>query len=165
MAKEQSATLFRASKLAKENRKLFSRIVAESYSLTDASISDYPERFRWCWTKQAPGVLDETREIIAACINGRIAGVIFLKKDGAERKICTLYVLDEFREKGLATVLLNEAFAWLGTTRPLITIADYKVGMFEGLIKKHHWRKTQVLDSGYYNNHSKEFVYNGEIET
>lgn len=163
MAKEQNIALFRASKLAKENRKLFSRVVAESYSLTDASISDYPGRFRWYWQKQVPGTLDGTREIIAAHIDGHIAGVVFLKKDSTEQKICTLYVLDEFRNKGLATMLLNEAFTWLGTTRPLITIADYKVGMFEGLIKKYRWRKTQVLDSGYYNNHSKEFVYNGEI--
>ena len=157
-----NARLYRASMLAKREYSLFARVVADSYIATSFLRSDYPDFFQLYWTKYVPGIIDGTREIIAAYIDGRIAGVVILKKNDAERerKICTLYVLDEFRRKGLATALLSEAFVRLGTTRPLITIADYKVGMFESIIKKYRWRKTQVLDVGRYTNHSKEFVYN-----
>lgn len=51
----------------------------------------------------------------------------------------------------------------LGTTKPIITLADYKLPMFEGLIEKYHWEQTQVV-SGLYNDHSQELVYNGYLE-
>ena len=45
----------------------------------------------------------------------------------------------------------------------IITIADYKLDQFTGIIKKYGWDETQVLDAGYYNDHSREHVFNGAI--
>lgn len=50
----------------------------------------------------------------------------------------------------------------LHTTTPLITFADYKFPMFEGLIKKYNWKQTQVV-KGLYNDKSAELVYNGQL--
>ena len=69
----------------------------------------------------------------------------------------------ENQKRGIATALVERCFEWLGTTKPLITIADYKLDQFAGIIKKYGWEETQVLDSGYYNDHSREHVFNGTI--
>ena len=92
-----------------------------------------------------------------------VAGVAFLKKDDTESKICTFLVVDGYRGKHIATTMLDYAFKYLGTTKPLITIADYKIPLFERIIKKYHWELTQTMRKGYYNNSSRELVYNGKL--
>ena len=53
------------------------------------------------------------------------------------------------------------SFEWLETTKPLITIADYKLPQFTSIIQKYDWKETSVLENAYYNNHSQEHVFNG----
>lgn len=98
-----------------------------------------------------------------ATVDKKVAGLVFLKKEDGEQKICTLFVLDEYRGRGIATLLLEESFKYLGTTKPLISIADYKIGQFSAIIKKYGWVQTQILDDGYYNDTSRELVFNGTI--
>ena len=92
-----------------------------------------------------------------------VAGVAFLKKDDTESKICTFLVVEGYRGKHVASKMLECAFKYLGTTKPLITIADYKIPMFEPIIKKYNWELTQTMSEGYYNNSSRELVYNGKL--
>jgi ASC-1-like (ASCH) protein/GNAT superfamily N-acetyltransferase len=160
----QNPKLLRALEVAQSNRKLFSQIVSESYNLTDWICDDYPQHFNWFYVKVLPEIFSGRREIISCYFKNHIAGIAILKCDATERKICTLYVSKEFRDQGIGTLLMNESFKWLETTKPLISIADCKVKMFEKIIKNFDWQLTQVLDVGYYNDHSKEFVYNGEIK-
>lgn len=162
-AEESKHKIHVASGLIAENRKLFSRVIAESYNITDWICGDYPKHHEHFWTKYVPGIFVGDRQIIACYVRNKISGVAILKKDSEETKLSTLYVSDKYRGKGVATAILEEAFKWLGTCKPLITIADYKVAMFKGLIEKYGWELTQVLESGYYNDRSKEYVYNGKI--
>jgi len=48
-----------------------------------------------------------------------------------------LFVDENMRGEGVATKLLEKCFEILKTTKPMITLADYKLGMFEGIIKKY----------------------------
>ncbi len=59
--------------------------------------------------------------------------------------------------------MLEYIFEYLGTSKPLITITDYKVLSFVPIIKKYNWKLTQITSKGYYNNASCEFVYNGRL--
>ena len=86
-----------------------------------------------------------------------------MKKDDTESKICTLLVLEGYREKHVASKILEQAFKYLDTTKPLVTIADYKISMFEHIIKKYNWELTQTMSKGYYNDTSRELVYNGKL--
>lgn len=104
-----------------------------------------------------------TGEVIICTINNNVAGVAFLKKDGTESKICTFLVVEGYRGKQISTKILEQAFKYLDTTKPLITIADYKVSMFEHIIRKYDWKLTQTMSEGYYNNTSRELVYNGKL--
>ena len=155
--------ILKASECLGREHKTFSYIVSKVYEITEESDKDYKERFSWYWQKVIPDVLRKTRDIFLAKINGDVVACAILKKDETERKICTFLVLDKYRNRGIATALLEESFRYLGTTKPLITIAEYKVPMFFPIIRKYDWKRTQIIEKGYYSNLSREFVFNGEI--
>lgn len=150
-----------ASDLVKAGKRMkFSKLVAESYMVTDWISDDYPDHVEHFYAKYVPGVFAGEREIISCYVGGKIAATAFLKKDEEERKISTFFVRPEYQKQGIATELIEKCFDWLGTTKPVITIADYKVDQFAGIIKKYSWEKTNTLDEGYYNSHSRECVFN-----
>ena len=145
------------------NHKLFEKYAHIVYSVTDFISKDYPNHFEWYWSKEIPRVFNGTGEIIICTINNEVAGVACLKKDNFESKICTFLVLEGYRGKHVATEMLKHAFKYLDTTKPLITIADYKLSMFEPIIKKYNWKLNQTMSKGYYNPFSCELVYNGKL--
>ncbi|MGP1608844.1 MAG: GNAT family N-acetyltransferase [Clostridium sp.] len=155
--------LRKLSILSANNIKLeFVKEVEKLYIFTSHLEKDYPEYFKWFFTKMIPGIFKCEREIINLYIDNTLAGTIFLKNSDEEKKICTFYMSEDARKKGVATLLLERAFEFLGTTKPLITIADYKIEQFEKIIKKYNWQKTQTI-KGKYNSHSKEIVFNGTL--
>lgn len=153
-----------ARQLSKTDRKNFGKVLEMSYFVTDYICKDYPAHFKWFWEKTVPAVLNGTREVLTCLVDGKVAAVAFLKNENGEKKICTFLVLEEYRGLGIAIKLIEKSFDFLGTDKPLITLADYKLPMFEGIIKKYNWKQTQILPVGYYNNSSKELVFNGKIE-
>ena len=76
-------------------------------------------------------------------------------------KISTLYVKPDYQGKEIASKLLEMSFEWLEATKPLITIADYRLPQFTSIIQKYDWKETSVLENAYYNNHSQKHVFNG----
>jgi len=162
--KQATRHFFKASDLLKHGRnKEFSKVIAESYMITDWISKDYPDHVDHYYSKYVPGIFDGKREIISCYIDGKIAATAILKKDLAERKISTFYVKPEYQRQGIATELIAKCFDWLETTKPLITIADYKLHQFDSIIKKYGWTETQILEIGYYNDHSHEHIFNGTI--
>lgn len=145
------------------NHELFSKFAQAAYSVTDYICRDYPKHFEWYWSKEIPRVFNGTGEIVICTINNNVAGVTFLKKDDSESKICTFLVVEDYRGKNVTDKLLKYAFKYLGTTKPLITISNYKVHMFEHIIRKYNWELIQTMREGYYNNFSRELVYNGRL--
>lgn len=143
--------------------KIFVKLAQDYYFVVDELCKEYPKYFEWYWSKEIPRVFAGTGEVIACIVDGNIAGVAFLKKTDAESKISTLFVVKSYRRRLVATKLLEKAFDYLGTTKPLISIADYKVSMFASIIAKYHWELTEIMSIGYYNSFSREFVYNGKL--
>lgn len=135
------------------------------YDMTDFISEDYPKHKTWFYTKHLPETMDESsgRDIIYAHNGYDIFGTSFIKKDEQEKKICTLFVDESARGLGVGTKLVEKSMDVLGTTKPMITLADYKLPMFSGLIKKYEWEQTQVV-KGLYNDRSLELVYNGILE-
>lgn len=159
-----SIKIMKASDYIEKNHVLFVDIISRAYTITDPICVDYPKHFTWYWNKTIPAVFAGTREVIVAVVDKKIAGTVFLKNEDGEKKICTILVLDQYRKRGIAKRLLEASFEFLGTTKPLISIADKKLDMFSGIIEKYGWEKTQVLSDGYYNDNSREIVFNGTIE-
>ena len=105
--------ILKASKCLGKEHKAFSNIVSKAYEITEETDKDYKNRFSWYWEKVVPGVLNGTRDIFLAEFNGEVAGCAILKKEEGENKICTLLVLDKYRNMGIATRLLEESFKYL----------------------------------------------------
>lgn len=146
-----------------DNHQLFCKFAQDAYSATDCLCQDYPKYFEWYWSKNFPRVFNGTGEIVVCIIDDNIAGIASLKKINTEKKICTFFVVKEYRGQHVATKMLEYIFEYLGTSKPLITITDYKVLSFAPIIKKYNWKLTQITSKGYYNNASCEFVYNGRL--
>ena len=163
LRKAQDMEIISLSNCLVSNHNLFSKLVSEAYMVTDYICKDYPKHFQWYWEKTVPALFKGTREILICMVESEIAGVAFLKNEDQEKKICKFLVLEKYRGNHIASRLLERSFKYLGTTKPLITIADYKLPMFEGIIKKYGWVITQKLEKGYYNNDSHEIVFNGKI--
>lgn len=139
------------------------KVCEELYNITDFLCEDYPKYNSWFYKKHMPAVFlpKSGRDIIVAYDEDKnICGTSFIKEDDVEKKICTLFVEPKVRGMGVGTMLVEKSMEILGTTKPLITLAEYKLPMFQKLIEKYNWEKTEEV-SGLYNENYKELVYNG----
>ena len=87
--------------------------------------------------------MEKAREIVFCLNNDVPIGVVFLKNSKEEKKICTIYVEKTYRNIGIGTKLLLKSFAFLNTTKPLITMPEYKVKEFDNIIKNYNWEKNR----------------------
>ena len=108
------------------------------------------------------GTLNADREIILCQITDEIAGIIILKRQTDERKICTLRVAKKFQNQGIASRLVELGFEWLEDEKPLITVHKAKIQQFEPLFKKYGFQIEQQMRN-YYQVFSTELVYNGAL--
>ncbi len=141
----------------------FEEITKQIYNITDFS-SDYPDYESWFFSKQIPRVLEKTGEIFFAksIEDNTIIGIASLKKTDKEKKICNLFVKEEYRSIGIGTKLLTSSMEFLETSKPFITIRDYNLSSFKPFIDKYNWELVEVATEIYGNN-TKEFCYNGKL--
>ena len=136
------------------------KIINEIYSIVEHLNEDYPRYKEWFYNKQVNGCFSRFRDILfIKNENSKIIGVSFLKMEDNEKKICTLYVCEEYRKKGVGTMLLEESFNVLGTKKPIITFNEDKLFMFEKIIVKYNWKLTKIVDS-LYKDGIKEYCFN-----
>ena len=65
-------------------------------------------------------------------------------------------------EQHLGTRMIEASMNFLETTKPLITLADYKLPMFQPIIDKYGWELTEIVE-GLYNDRAKELCFNGTL--
>ena len=143
----------------------FMRLATKIYMITDFVCDDYPKRKEWFFAKQLPETINGDKRNILFVRNpenyNEIISMACLKNE-EEQKICTLYVSDKYRGLGIGTAIVEESMRWLGTTKPLITLADYKLEMFRPIINKYGWELTEIV-SGLYNDRAQELCFNGTL--
>lgn len=126
----------------------------------------YPHFVQWFQQKVVPGLKLKQRSIYIvtpANDSNCIAGVLILKKEVTEKKICTLCILPQYQKQGLGTILFQRAIQELQTPHPLITISSLYMSEYDSLLKKFNfslWAKYQ----DYYKKGSVEYSYNAPIE-
>lgn len=144
------------------NKDEFLYLTYKIYNLT-SSISDYYQNYEnWYWLKQIPKIKSEERNILFIRNpnnKDEIIAISCLKKEEKERKICTLYVKDEYRNQGLGSLIIEESFKWLETNKPLITIPEYKLNEFIPIIEKYKWDLTEIVECLYHKDY-KELFFN-----
>lgn len=141
-------------------------LASKIYEITNFMCNDYPKYEEWYFTKQLPATINSNKRNILFVRNPEnneeIISMACLKKDEEEKKICTIYVSDKYRGLGIGKAIIEESMKWLGTTKPLITLTDYKLEMFKPIINKYDWKLTEIV-SGLYNAKTQEFCFNGTL--
>ena len=144
----------------------FCELCKKIYMIIDFICMDYPKHREWYFTKQLPATINGDERNILFARNpeneNEIIAIACLKKVEEEQKICTLYVSDKCRRLGLGTAIIEESMKWLSTTKPFITLADYKLEMFRPIIDKYGWELTEIV-TGIYNDRSQELCFNGTL--
>lgn len=149
--------------ISETNQESFMRLADEIYELTIHLNGTYPGYKEWFYDKQVKGCLTPNRNIIfVKNEEGKIIALSCLKKDEEEKKICTLFVSDEYRKQGLGSLLFEESMKFLETTKPLATFTEDKLPMFEKTVTKYNWELTEIVD-GIYNDGIREFCFNGQL--
>lgn len=147
------------------NEDEFIKLSKQIYDITDFICKDYPKHKEWYFHKQIPRIFTPSGEILFARSEedeNEIIAMSCLKKDEEEQKICTLYVSNQYRGQNLGTRMVEASMNFLGTTKPLITLADYKLEMFRPIINKYGWELTEIV-SGLYNDRAQELCFNGTL--
>lgn len=153
------------SYIGKISAEEFANLAKRIYDITDFICEDYPKHKEWYFQKQLPRIFTPNGEILFARSDkddNTILAMSCLKKDEEEKKICTLYVSDQCRGQHLGTRMIEASMKFLETTKPLITLADYKLPMFQPIIDKYEWELTEIVE-GLYNDKSNELCFNGTL--
>ncbi|MCW2339164.1 GNAT superfamily N-acetyltransferase [Sphingobium sp. B2D3A] len=122
----------------------------------------YPGFSSWYWSKVVPGILRGTRAILRQGSLNAPSGLAIVKRDVTENKICTLWVSEEGRGRGLGRELLEEAIDWIGDDHPLFTVSAQRYEEFQPLMKRFRFNETQRLNS-LYRPGVVEHIYNGQL--
>ena len=98
------------------------------------------------------------------CINKEkllinICGIMILKNYKEEKKICTLYILENFRNKKIGSQMIKKSFEYLRTNKPFITIPEEEYLNFKPLLNKFNFIETKRI-KGYYRKDKIEYFYN-----
>lgn len=89
-----------------------------------------------------------------------LAGILILKNTENEKKICTIRVIENFRNKGIGTKLFEKSFEYLETKTPFITLPEecYK-GSFKFLLEKYSFKMSSKV-VGVYRDSKVEYFFN-----
>ena len=76
-----------------------------------------------------------------------------------EKKICTLYIERNFRNKKIGSQMIKKSFEYLETNKPLITIPEEEYLNFKPLLEKYNFIETKKIKN-YYRKNKIEYFYN-----
>lgn len=128
--------------------------------------SDYPNFISWFRTRVKSGLKKGSRKIYIAVPSenpGKIAGILILKDESYEKKICTLCVLKEYQCRGIGSALLQQSINTLNISKPLITVSSRYIEEFRSLLNKFEFDLFQKYP-GYYLPECIEYSFNAPIE-
>ncbi|MGI1793983.1 GNAT family N-acetyltransferase [Acinetobacter variabilis] len=119
----------------------------------------YPEIKKWYWNVFANGFLKAERKILLAKeSSGQLAGFSLLKNDLFEKKICTFYILPEYRESGLGRKLLPIAISMVGEKNVGITVSESVDASLNPLLSLNGF-EIERIEPDLYLPKTKEIIY------
>ena len=86
--------------LSEMTDKNFSKAVNEIYLLTDYNKSQYPEYYKWFFSKNIPRVINKNGEIIFYLDGFEIVEISILKND-LEKKYVQLWLIQNIEKKAI----------------------------------------------------------------
>lgn len=136
-------------KLSEFVGKNFSEACNKLYQLTDFNNKQYPEYLKWFYGKCIPRILDNKGDVLFSLDGFMLKGLLIYKNDESEKKICTLYVDEPYRNKNLGTVLIENSISILETEQPIISIPKNNLSQFEYYINRYNWKEKKTDNNIY----------------
>lgn len=125
----------------------------------------YPNFRDWYLERVLPGLRSGTRGLYVAYADeeeAEIAGILILKNECAEKKICTLCVFPKFQGWGLGKQFVELALRELKDEKPLVTVPESYRNEYAGLFAKFGFVMYKEY-VGYYRPDQSEYAYNGYL--
>jgi hypothetical protein len=94
----------------------------------------YPGFKEWYLHTVMPGLSDGRRRIFIDIEGQAVTGVAIAKREGSERKLCTLW--RDAGGFGSASNLMRSAMDWLGTDRPSFTIPQDRIARLRPILNE-----------------------------
>ena len=116
----------------------------------------YSDFAKW-WDNKVVG--DVERHVVCVFNSADVVLGIIVLKNKTEKKISTLYVLPEYQKQHIGSVLVEYAIEVLGTTTPIITVAEPLMPSFQHLLSKYNFTLTSKIPD-LYKDGVVEFVFN-----
>lgn len=126
-------------------------------SLADVGLL-YPGFKNWLYFTFRSGMINNQRKVIVVHHNGEVAGLSLLKNTIEEKKICTFYVLPEFRGYGLGGELMSESLRILDHNGVEITVSEERHDELSPLLSASGFTLMAVKPD-YYRNGKEEIFY------
>jgi GNAT superfamily N-acetyltransferase len=118
----------------------------------------YPDIQNWFLKKVIPGIYCGTRHIERIYLNNQLVALGIAKKSD-EKKICTIRVRPGYENQGFGTQIIDSLIKWLGTDKPLITVAEEKISDFENIFKRYNFSLSYTHNS-LYRREKIEYIFN-----
>lgn len=99
------------------------------------------------------------RKLYYALDDTKIVGVLILKKTKKEKKISTIFVKKEYRGLGIGKIFLREAYKYLETNNPKISVSESSFDQMNGFLRKNNFALTSIK-FGKYVDFKSEYFYN-----
>lgn len=111
------------------------------FNLTRSLVWNYPKYKNWFYGTFVAGLKKGERLYLMAQENDRIVGCTFLKNAPDEKKLSTIYVVPDYRKKGLGQSLMRESLKILGSG-VVLSVSDKNLSDLQPLLEKFSFQKT-----------------------
>ncbi len=118
----------------------------------------YPNFKNWLYFTFRPGVIIGDRKILIAHCDGNLSAISLLKNTQEEKKICTFYVLPDYRFKGLSSTLMDKSLSELSGGEISITVSEERNCDLERILLANEFTLSEE-HTGIYRHNKTEFFY------
>lgn len=133
------------------------------YNVTKDFSKYYPNHYFWFFNIHLKEVVNGNRDTLFIEDNDQIIGVANIINNHDLKKICTLYIIPEYRNKGIGTKLIEKVFSILKTTKPQATVTEKNLDNISLIANKYDWKIVEKID-GLYKEGLTEIIYNVEYK-
>ncbi|MFK4132412.1 GNAT family N-acetyltransferase [Pseudomonas luteola] len=109
----------------------------------------YPDIQEWLYLKVIPDLTTGKRVVLSVADNEEIMAFSVLKDNKTEKKICTLYVLESFRLRGVGSLLIHESVKYLGHKNIHLSVSEDNYESIKSLLEKHGFNKVKEVRDEY----------------
>lgn len=131
-------------------------LIDKIYEFSKELNVNFPNYKNWFYNQHIEGIGNGRTTLFSTNDKGQINGICHLKAKDNEKRICYLYVGKEEKED-IDFRLLEKAFSYLNTTKPVVVLNLDNYIKYRGLIDEYNWKLKGV-------SFNCDFSYNGKTK-